>query len=140
MFKSISKPLNKRGLPLRISALRSCSASYSQCGEDSIVASLISRDIAPELYLDIGCYHPITWSNTYHFYRRGWKGLCVDASDKYEKEWRVFRPQDKHTIAAIIPSDKYKVMKFVQDTGSDATSFITTTMAERIHPILARAH
>ena len=139
MFSSISSPFNKRGLPLGISALRSCTASYSQCGEDSIVASLISRDIAPELYLDLGCYHPLTWSNTYHFYRRGWKGLCVDASDKYQKEWRVFRPRDKYTTAAIIPSNEYKVVQFVQDTGSEATSFVTTEKVETNSPNLIKS-
>jgi hypothetical protein len=134
MFKCIREILNRGGLPLGIYALRSCSTSYSQCGEDSIVASLASRDNAPKLDLDIVCYHPITGNNTYHFYRRGWKGLCVNASDKYEKVRRGFRPQDKHTRAAIIPSNKYKMVKIVQDTGSGATSFITTTMDEKQSP------
>lgn len=122
--------LSKRGLPVNLAGLRACSASYSQCGEDAVIASLFSREEVPQYYLDLGCYHPIIWSNTYLFYRRGWRGLCVDASSLYAKDWQKFRPRDKHIVAAVLPTANHRVIDFNQDTGSAATSFVNTEQLE----------
>ena len=29
-------------------------------------------------YVDIGCYHPIRYSNTYRMFKLGWKGMNID--------------------------------------------------------------
>jgi hypothetical protein len=118
--------LSKRGLPVNLAGLRSCSASYSQCGEDAVIASLFSREEVHQYYLDLGCYHPMIWSNSYSFYPRGWRGLCVDASNLYTKDWQKFRPRDKHIIAAVLPTANHRVIDFNQETGSAATSFVNT--------------
>lgn len=52
--------------------------SYSQCGED-----MIANYYLPEKYgffVDIGAYHPVRISNTYHFYKKGWRGINIDGS------------------------------------------------------------
>ena len=116
----------KRGLPVDLTGLRACSATYSQCGEDAVIASLFSREEEPQYYLDLGCYHPMKWSNTYLFYRRGWRGVCVDASNLYAKDWQKFRPQDNHIMAAVVPTANHRVIEFNQETGSAATSFVKT--------------
>jgi hypothetical protein len=31
-------------------------------------------------YVDIGAHHPVRFSNTYYFYKKGWKGVNIDAT------------------------------------------------------------
>ena len=53
--------------------------SYSQCGEDIIVDFIREAlKINTFSYLDIGANDPITINNTYLFYRKGFKGVCVE--------------------------------------------------------------
>ena len=51
--------------------------SYSQFGEDALVNSLF-RNKKYGIYVDVGAYHPILYSNTYALYRRGWRGFAID--------------------------------------------------------------
>lgn len=51
--------------------------SFSQCGEDLIAQELL-KDIKIGTYLEIGAYHPKVFSNTYLFYKKGWRGTAVE--------------------------------------------------------------
>jgi len=44
--------------------------------------------------VDVGAAHPVKESNTYHFYRRGWRGVCVDATPGLAPLYRKYRPRD----------------------------------------------
>jgi hypothetical protein len=46
------------------------------------------------LYIDVGCYHPITYSNSYLFYRRGWSGIGIDPNPYKHDFWKKTRPRD----------------------------------------------
>ena len=50
---------------------------YSQTGEDAILAHLLF-DHDCGFYVDVGAFHPIQYSNTYYFYRRGWTGINIE--------------------------------------------------------------
>jgi FkbM family methyltransferase len=53
--------------------------SYSQCGEDLIVDFICQAlKIEKPSYLDIGAHHPTYLSNTYLFYQRGCRGVCIE--------------------------------------------------------------
>lgn len=52
--------------------------SYSQEGEDLILNRLF-ENVKEGFYVDIGAHHPFRFSNTYLFYKKGWKGLNIDA-------------------------------------------------------------
>ena len=53
--------------------------SYSQVGEDIIVNYLFnSLTITKLSYLDIGVNHPVISNNTYFFYSRGSRGVCIE--------------------------------------------------------------
>lgn len=53
--------------------------SYAQAGEDIIIANLFATmKISNPTYLDIGANEPKYISNTYLFYARGCKGVCVE--------------------------------------------------------------
>ena len=58
----------------------------------------IAAKFLPEkdgFYIDIGAGSPIEASNSYLFYKRGWRGICVDPIAINEKLHKVFRPRDK---------------------------------------------
>src|SRR5947208_16064003 len=53
--------------------------TFSQCGEDRILAFLFSQlAIATPRYLDVGTWHPCVDNNTYRLYRAGPKAVCAE--------------------------------------------------------------
>jgi FkbM family methyltransferase len=66
---------------------------YSQEGED-LVAARVLGDRPAGFYVDVGAHHPIRHSNTYLFYRRGWRGINIDATPGSMTEFRRLRPRD----------------------------------------------
>jgi FkbM family methyltransferase len=74
--------------------------SYSQEGEDMILERFL--EFQPiGFYVDIGAHHPLKFSNTYRLYRRGWRGLNVDANPGSMKPFRKIRPRDINVEAAV---------------------------------------
>ena len=74
-------------------------SSYSQESED-----LIMRNWLPEnsgIYFDIGSGLPIWGSNTYLFYRVGWRGTCIDALSTNIQLARRIRPADTSVHALV---------------------------------------
>lgn len=53
--------------------------SWSQEGEDLILFRFFGLK-KNGFYVDVGAHHPIRFSNTYRFYRRGWNGINIDAT------------------------------------------------------------
>ena len=49
----------------------------SQDGEDAIIAELFP-DVTNGVYVDIGAGDPVSCSNTYQLWERGWRGLLVE--------------------------------------------------------------
>src|SRR6266700_3989274 len=68
---------------------------YAQAGEDIILASLFYRlNIEKPTYLDIGANHPAFISNTYYFYLRGSRGVCIEPNPRLFEKIRKVRPYD----------------------------------------------
>lgn len=85
--------MNKLGLWLR-NIVPIGRLSFSQEGEDLVLARLFGNQTKSGFFVDIGAHHPVRYSNTYYFYRRGWTGLNVDALPGTEKLFRRMRPRD----------------------------------------------
>jgi FkbM family methyltransferase len=70
--------------------------SYAQCGEDMIVAYIfeVNLGIKNPSYLDIGAHHPSYLSNTFHFYRRGFKGILVEPDPQQFEIIKAARSRD----------------------------------------------
>jgi FkbM family methyltransferase len=69
--------------------------SYSQCGEDLIVSFIFMwLKIKEVTYLDIGAHHPTWLSNTYLFYRNGFRGVLVEADPYLHAQLQRKRPRD----------------------------------------------
>jgi FkbM family methyltransferase len=69
--------------------------SYSQQGEDLIISYLLGwLQIQDIYYLDIGAHHPTFLSNTYLFYKRGHRGVCLEPDPVLCRNFKKERPQD----------------------------------------------
>jgi hypothetical protein len=68
---------------------------YSQEGEDVVLARFFEGLGRTGFYVDIGAHHPVGFSNTFYFYRRGWHGVNVDALPGTAKLFQRMRPRDK---------------------------------------------
>jgi len=66
---------------------------YGQDGEDLILDRLLERQ-ATGFYVDVGAHHPVRFSNTYMFYRRGWHGINIDAMPGCMRLFDRVRPRD----------------------------------------------
>lgn len=66
--------------------------SYAQYGEDIIADALLDK--TQGFYVDVGAYDPVVISNTYLFYRKGWRGIAIDANPEAVKLFRKKRPRD----------------------------------------------
>src|SRR3954454_16855431 len=79
--------------------------SYAQCGQDLLIAYFL--DDGPATYVDIGCLWPQNGSNTYYFYERGGRGVCIDANPEVREEFEAARPRDRfvHTGVSNAPGE-----------------------------------
>jgi len=69
--------------------------SYSQFGEDiiiDIVFYLLQKQSVS--YLDIGANFPKHFSNTYYFYEKGHKGVCIEPDAELYAYYKKIRPRD----------------------------------------------
>lgn len=76
--------------------------SYSQAGEDQLVRYLFqSMGITNPTYLDIGANHPYICSNTFLFYSRGSKGVCIEPDEDCFSLLKKSRKRDTLLQAAV---------------------------------------
>jgi len=67
--------------------------SYSQEGEDMILRRVFENQESG-FYVDVGAHHPKRFSNTYFFYKNGWRGINIDAMPGSMKPFHKKRPRD----------------------------------------------
>lgn len=79
--------------------------SYAQCGEDLIVADLL-KHVKRGFYLEIGAYHPKQFSNTYWFYKKGWRGIVVEPNTDLAALYRFSRKNDRVVNAGVAIKNK----------------------------------
>ena len=121
VFGFLKKSLNPKSI-----------VTYSQFGEDQYIQTLLHK-IPNGFYLDVGCNHPIRFSNTFNLYCSGWKGICVDANPHIIKEFQSLRKKDIAVCAAV--SDEEKDVDFFESTLDLAStldrSFVENEWADK---------
>ena len=98
--------------------------SYFQEGEDTLLARIFGN---PQngFYVDIGAHHPYRFSNMYFFYKRGWKGINIDAIPCSMKLFNKYRTRDKNIEVAI--SDTKQKTKYYIFNESALNTFSEET-------------
>ncbi len=77
--------------------------SYAQFGEDVVAAGLL-RGVSKGVYVDVGAFDPVLYSNTYHFYKRGWRGLVIDPNPVLTGRYAIARPGDTFINCGVAES------------------------------------
>lgn len=79
--------------------------SWSQEGEDRILFRIFERQVNG-FYVDVGAHHPKRFSNTYLFYRRGWRGINIDAMPGSMGAFRRARSRDINLECGVGQSEE----------------------------------
>jgi hypothetical protein len=109
--------------------------TYSQNKEDLFINNYF-KDKNNGFYLDIGCYHPIKYSNTALLYNKGWQGMNIDMNQTSIDLFNILRKKDINICAAISNENKEAIqyldhsfspintlVKKFSDTASKKISF-----------------
>ena len=83
---------------------------YSQFGEDIVLKELLKKK-SDGFFVDVGCYHPKKYSNTYMLYRKGWRGINIDMEE------------DKIILFNMARSHDYNILCPVSDKKEEVTLF-----------------
>jgi FkbM family methyltransferase len=103
---------------------RGAQFSYSQLGEDRVVFNLLASlhgDREKGLYVDVGAFDPVGFSNTLLLHQHGWRGVNIDANPDTIERFRRSRPGDVNIRAAV--SDRARAVLYVR-YASGATNRI----------------
>ncbi len=69
--------------------------SYSQYGEDMLLRGFCNAQKAYKgYYVDVGAHHPYIFSNSMHFYQKGWRGINIEPYPAAHKLFKIFRRKD----------------------------------------------
>lgn len=109
---------------VRLMLGRSLNYSFAFAGEDRVIISMLKPPIGRRgYYVDVGCNHPKFLSNTYSLYRRGWRGICIDANQRLVDKFGFYRPRDLAICALIsdldVPRIFYKIQNDVLSTTEE---------------------
>lgn len=83
--------------------------SYSQEGEDMVLRRMF-EGVDKGFYVDVGACHPKRFSNTYFFYKKGWRGINIDAMPGSMAVFNRQRPRDINLEKAV--ADGRRIMTY----------------------------
>ena len=86
---------------LLIKSYRRC---YSQYGEDIAMRCFLDPK-QKGFYVDVGCFHPRKYSNTYRLYKRGWRGINIDMDEIKISAFNLLRRRDINVCSAVSDKD-----------------------------------
>lgn len=90
--------------------------AYSQEGED-LVLNRIFDGQKSGFYVDVGAHHPMRFSNTYFFYKKGWNGINIDPMPGSMNLFNRLRPRDINLELGISQDQKELTYHIFNDTA-----------------------
>ena len=97
----LANPLLRQLYLWRLTRLtRHARPHWSQFGEDLGVRHLLGG-LEDGFFVDVGCFHPMRYSNTWMLYRRGWRGVNIDLDEIKVAAFDLVRPEDVNLVAAV---------------------------------------
>lgn len=94
--------------------------SFAQSGEDIIADSELGKK-KKGIYIDVGAFHPKLFSNTYLFYKRGWRGVCIEPRPGARDDFLKVRPKDKFVEMGV--AAEKDVLEFFEFADGAASTF-----------------
>ncbi len=92
--------LRKLFLLRKIFLSRTSMRHYSQYGEDDSTYQYL-KQIKNGFFVDVGCFHPVKYNNTYRWYRKGWSGVNIDLDPIKIEAFKMVRRRDENLVYAI---------------------------------------
>ena len=89
-----------RALDLKRRIIGSVMDSYSQYGEDVILAGIF-KNKKDGFFVDVGAHHPTRYSNTYLLYQKGWHGVNIDPNEESISMFQKDRPRDTNVACGV---------------------------------------
>ena len=80
-------------------------SQYSQWGEDLSILKFF-KDKKNGIYLDVGCFHPLMYSNTCLLFKNGWSGINIDINPTSIDLFKILRPLDFNICTALNEYEK----------------------------------
>lgn len=81
--------------------------TYAQHGDDLAILNIFHRlSIKQPTYIDAGAHHPEKLSNTALLYKRGSRGINIEANPALIGLFKTQRPDDINVYAAIVPDNR----------------------------------
>ena len=104
--------------------------SYSQLGQDLLALDFFAHyPIRDKIFLDVGAFDGIGFSNTHLLFEQGWSGICVEPVMKnYQKLESLYRGTNVITIRAAATDYEGEMelnvatIPWAKDWGSDVSS------------------
>ena len=103
--------------------------SYSQFGEDIIISNYFGNFVGK--YVDIGCYHPIKYSNTALLHKKGWTGINIDLNKTSIDLFNSCRKNDLNIFACL--SDKIEDIEIFFDSEFSALNSIYSDNVQKFN-------
>ncbi len=96
--------------------------SFSKSGDDIQLRQLI-KNKKPGTYVDIGCWDPTKASNSYFFYLRGWRGICIDPNPELAARYKKVRPSDTFINCAVGQKEGHLNYYMLDEHNSSMNTF-----------------
>ena len=99
--------------------------SYSFVGEDMVLRRIFNEK-TKGFYVDVGAHHPRLYSNTYYFYKKGWRGINIDAMPGSMRLFNRLRPKDINIEAAVFDKKQTLTYYMLNDSALNGFSRVPT--------------
>lgn len=73
---------------------------YSQFAEDVSILRVFDKNYRG-FFVDVGCFHPKKYNNTWQLYKKGWRGVNIDIDSIKIQGFSLVRPEDINVAAAV---------------------------------------
>ncbi len=83
--------------------------SFAQESEDLVLNKIFGNQ-SSGFFIDIGANHPVRFSNTWFFYKKGWRGVNIEPNPEMFKLLQQYRPHDLNLNIGI--SDKKGLLNY----------------------------
>lgn len=123
-----SNPVFRKAFLLRKLYLSKTSSShFSQFAEDVSILRLYPEK-NDGFFVDVGCFHPKKYNNTFALYRRGWRGVNIDIDALKIEAFDMARPGDTNIACAV--SNRTGEMEYFSDGIYSLTISLDKNFAE----------